>query len=165
MHLRLEGCLGTITDYCTGYRRQRSKSHLVLQWCLWCICLLVVSLGSLCCFGGQNGYLFGWRQQHWTQALSGSSCSFFSMFFTLSVCFALCSSFVCLLLQPASIEKTSVPEIHFSHHRLCSLTLLATPSLESVSTLWLRSGYRTLMNTLTGAIHRLFNTQLFSLCS
>ena len=63
----------------------------------------------------------------WTQALSGTSGSFLALFFTLSLCFVLRRSIICLLLQPTSIAKTPVPEILFPYHRFRSLTALATP--------------------------------------
>lgn len=39
-----------------------SQSQMVLQWRLRCICLFMVSLGSLCSFRRQDRHLFGGRQ-------------------------------------------------------------------------------------------------------
>lgn len=106
---RLAGSMGTFTRTCTDYCRSCPQSQLVLQRRLRCVCHFMVSLGSLCCFGRQNRHLFSGRQQCGTQTLSGTSCTLFQMFLSLSLCFALCRPFVCLLLQPTSIEKTALP--------------------------------------------------------
>jgi len=124
---RLESGLGTFTTTGTSYGWPCPQSQLVLQWCVRCICFAVVSLGSVCSFRWQDRHLFSRRQQCRPQALSGTSCSFFQMFLALPLRPALCGAFVCLLLQPASTEKTPVSQIHLSHHWLCSPTSLATP--------------------------------------
>ena len=129
MFFGLESGLGAFTRTAAGYCWSRTQGDLVLQRCLWCVCFVMVSLGSLCRVGGQDRYLFGRRQQCWTQALSGTFGSFLSLFFTLSICFGLRRSIICLLLQPTSIAKTPVPEILFPHHRFRSLTSLATPKI------------------------------------
>jgi len=132
LFLGLESSLATLTKTCASHRRPCSQGHVVLQRCFRCVCLVVVSLGSVYGFGRQNRHLLRGRQQRRTQTLSGSPGSFFPLLFSLSVCFALCRSFVRLLLQPTSIEKTAVPKIFFPYHWFRSLTFLATPRFPSI---------------------------------